>query len=555
MKDATRRVVIVCVLVGLPVAACESSTSQLTSPDAGQAADGKMDGTTTDGKPSPVGDGPAASSDGALLDSKATGPDAGAGSLDSATGTTDGLATPDLPLGWDGLPPSPGVDGAADFPVGVLDAGLSCGQVGAVCQNASDCCGLACVAGLCSATACVSDGKSCTSGAECCSTICGAGGTCTALNPTCKTAGNACTTNAECCNGTCNSSHQCAPPGSVSFCAQAGDLCRADSECCTGVCTIAQGGKAGTCAKITTSCKIDGTLCSGCGDCCSHFCGPFGAGGPKICQPASGCHVQGDLCRKDSDCCGGDVRSGLPGAGLIKCELDPAYGSRIGTCGNPSASNCPAGSPNCRNACNPEGNVCHFKQPLICAGLINVRNDCCDCISGKECCQPDTTGIPRCNSLAACVPVGGNCSFSGECCNHEPCLPDPVTGQLKCGSACVPVGGACTTNADCCTGTLCQSTPGSVGGICVVPLPPVQQPDAGVKSDTASSVDDATVVDDALPPATPDAPITPDEPPVCGYWGQSCSTSSPCCGTIQCSAADGSECTASDTDCACFNPV
>lgn len=422
--------------------------------------------------------------------------------------------------------PSLAADAAQDSAPAYPDTGLSCGQTGASCLSAADCCGLGCISGVCGALACLSDGVTCTSGGQCCSTICGSNGICAALNPTCKTAGNACTTGAECCNQTCSANQQCASPGQVSYCAQTGDLCRNDGECCTGVCSIASGALAGTCASVSTSCSIDGTLCSGCGVCCSHFCGPYGSSDSRICQPASGCHVQGDLCRKDSDCCGGDATSGLPGAGLIKCEPDPTFGARIGTCGTPKASNCPNGASTCKNACNPEGNVCHYKQTLVCAGgLTNVRNDCCDCIASKECCQPDVTGIPRCNSLAACVPVGGHCSFSGECCNQEPCLPDPVTGSLTCGSACVPLGGTCSTNGDCCTGMVCQPTPGSVGGTCQSPVPQAA-PDAGVPSDV---------------------------PPLCGYYGQACSVSIPCCWD-SCLNGSGLACTDADVACVCYTP-
>jgi len=457
--------------------------------------------------------------------------------LDAADAALDLSMVADTPLGGPGeAGPSLAVDAepaevAGEAGSDVLpsspDGGLACGLAGATCASAADCCGLACLSGLCAATACLSDGMVCAAGGECCGTVCGAGGTCVPLNPTCKTAGNACLTGAECCNGTCDANHQCASPGQVSYCAQAGDICRGDGECCTGVCNLAAGSVAGTCATLSTSCQIDGTLCNGCGSCCSHFCGPFGSGGPDICQPASGCHVQGDLCRRDSDCCGGDASSGLPGAGLIKCEPDPTYGSRIGTCGGPQASNCPNGEPTCKNSCNPEGNVCHFKETAVCAGdITNVRNNCCACVPDKECCQLDATGIPRCNTLDACVPAGGNCSFSGECCDHQPCLPDPVTGKLTCGSTCVPLGGACTTNGDCCVGMLCDVTPGALAGVCVIPPPP-GTPDAGV------------------PDSGPE-----DAPPICAYFGQACSVDVPCCGTT-CMNADFAECTATDTDCVC----
>jgi len=525
-----------CALAVLVAAGCSSSTTTSTPRKDGGGGDAAL---LADGSAVTSGD----ASGGVLevrRDGSSPAQDAPASWLDSALVLDGGLAVDGGAITADGSLTS--VDAGVDVPQVTPDAGLGCGQTGASCQTAADCCGLSCLAGLCGTAACLSDGTTCTSGGQCCSTQCGAGGTCSALNPSCKTAGNACLNDAECCNRTCDAKHQCASPGAVSYCAQTGDICRGDGECCTGVCAKAAGALAGTCASISTSCQIDGTVCNGCGSCCSHFCGPFGAGGPNICQPASGCHVQGDLCRKDSDCCGGDVSSGLPGAGLIKCEPDPVYGARIGTCGNPSANNCPSGSTTCKNACSPEGNVCHYKQTLVCGGdLTNVRNVCCDCISGKECCQPDATGIPRCNALAACVPSGGNCAFSGECCNQQPCLPDPVTGKLTCGSTCSPAGGACTTNGDCCTGMVCQATPGTLVGACTIPVPP-PTPDAGV-----------SVTPDAGASVGPDAGPSVDVPPICAYFGQGCSVAVPCCGST-CSNTDGLACTATDVNCICFSP-
>jgi hypothetical protein len=506
------------------LAACSSDSKVpdggSAGPDAASADAQAADGSPSDPNRQDARDVSSPGYDGAVKDAAATSSPYDGAPIDGMTSSVDGMTS-----SVDGMTSS--VDGATriDAPAPSPDGPIACGAIGALCSTSVDCCGLACVAGRCSASACLSDGVACSVSGECCSTLCGAGGTCSPLNTACKTAGNACTTGSECCNGVCDANHQCATLGAVSFCAQTGDVCRQDSECCTGVCQTVAGAAVGTCAAIATSCQVDGTVCNGCGSCCSHFCGPYGAGGPSICQPASGCHVQGDLCHQDSDCCGGDVSSGLPGAGLIKCEPDPVYGARIGTCGSPKASNCSDGSSTCKNACNPEGNVCHYKTTLVCSGsLTNVRNDCCDCISGKECCQPDATGIPRCNSLAACVPAGGNCAFSGECCDHEPCLPDPTTGSLRCGSTCVAAGNVCTTNADCCAGMVCQTAPGSVAGTCLIPNPPSSGPDGGI-----------------------------DAPPVCSYYGQACSVTSPCCGA-SCVNDMYEPCTAADTGCICFNP-
>jgi len=62
---------------------------------------------------------------------------------------------------------------------------------------------------------------------------------------------------------------------------QKGDACARGADCCSNLCDIAQGATIGTCADPpsgATYCKdgIDGTLCAGCGSCCSRLCAPYG---------------------------------------------------------------------------------------------------------------------------------------------------------------------------------------------------------------------------------------------------------------------------------------
>jgi hypothetical protein len=382
-----------------------------------------------------------------------------------------------------------------------------CKSTGDTCTQPNDCCTLTCNNGVCGG-ACIPDNMTCVNNGDCCSSQC-VGGMCKPLNTTCATAGNPCVAGdggaGNCCSGFCKNG-TCSV--SASYCTQVGDVCFSPADCCTGVCTKAAGATAGTCATLNSpvSCAIDGTLCTGCGNCCSRLCAPYASSGINICQPASGCHVFGDLCRKDSDCCGGEaVDAGLPGSGLVKCTMLPGAGG-IGFCDHPSAS---AGT---SNTCDPEGNVCHFKN-YACSNSSD-RNDCCACVSTKSCCQLDSLGIPRCNAInpadgGTCVPSGGNCSFSGDCCGGLPCVPDS-TGQLKCGvgtdgGMCVPKGGPCTSTADCCPGVTCIIPPGALTGTCAtVVVPP---PDAGV-SDMAGA-------------------------PMCAQIGQSCATD-PCCNGLSC---------------------
>jgi hypothetical protein len=249
---------------------------------------------------------------------------------------------------------------------------------------------------------------------------------------------------------------------------QPGDACAADGDCCTANCAIADGQTIGTCAappKGPTYCtKVDGMLCEGCGDCCSRLCAP-GPAGVSICQPASGCHVTGDLCKRDEDCCGGDATSGLPGAGNGSCQLDPS--GKIGVCVNPMNG---GGG----NACNPEGNVCHYlaDDNYTCSSS-SARSDCCGPETPKfTMCKLDGLGVPRCLGVGECKAASETCASAADCCDKAPCVPD-ASGALHClappdggGPNCVPSDGACTINADCCPGGICNRPPGSTVGRC-----------------------------------------------------------------------------------------
>lgn len=374
----------------------------------------------------------------------------------------------------------------------------SCVAAGGACAIGTDCCTNHCDSGTCSTTQCTADGATCASNAECCGGTCN--GTCTPLNAACKTSGNTCAANTDCCSGDCNANHLCAQP---SFCVQNGDACGHDDDCCGGICKLGNNG-VGTCTQPTvgaTNCSagIDGSLCEGCGDCCSRLCAPYGATGVKICQPAEGCRVDGDLCAQDSDCCGGDPNSGLPGAGNVQC-LKQHTGDKVGICRNPMS-------------CDPEGDVCHYKDYQTC-GNSSARNDCCGAPGNSGVCQLDALGVPRCYGLGtACKQVGNTCAFSGDCCDGMPCVPD-ATGALHCGAtACQQAGNSCTSTADCCNGSTCNFPPGSTQGTC------------GTVTTT------------------------------CAQYGQACSTTNACCDGTPCNGPSNAACTAGETDCTCFQII
>jgi len=225
----------------------------------------------------------------------------------------------------------------------------------------------------------------------------------------------------------------------------------------------------------------------------------------KVCQPASGCRVNGDLCRRDSDCCGA-AGTGLPGDGNVTCEIPD--GKAVGICRNP-------------RSCNPQGNVCHFKD-YVCS-VSSARNDCCAAVGNSGVCQLDFLGVPRCNGLGdTCIPTGGICASAMDCCNLAPCVPD-ANGILHCWSSgpvvdggvapppCIPSGGPCTTTADCCGGT-CILPVGSTQGICGDLQPPPVKTDAGIPDGGATTA--------------------------CVEYGQNCRSDADCCNRVPCTCQD-----------------
>jgi hypothetical protein len=265
---------------------------------------------------------------------------------------------------------------------------------------------------------------------------------------------------------------------------------------------------------------LDGGLPACGGSCCSRLCAPYGPTGVLICQPASGCHVVGDLCTKDGDCCGSE---GLPGGSGKPVTCDIAPGAVVGVCRNPIG-------------CKPDGDVCKL-ETMSC-------NASCNCCSGncenEDTCKLDSVGVPRCAG-AQCVPAGGACATSANCCNGLPCVPNPADGGMPpfiCyQGSCVPKCGQCTINADCCPGETCITTPGSTKGTCGPCQPP---PDGGVDAGDGGGPD-------AGDAGTPDAG---DAGPSCSLYGQQCTSDGDCCNGVPCNGANVA-CGPGVTNCTC----
>jgi hypothetical protein len=365
---------------------------------------------------------------------------------------------------------------------------------------------------------------------------------CKALNTSCKTAGNSCANNSECCSQLCQNG-SCVL--GASYCIQTGDVCARDEDCCGRSCSKAAGATIGTCAVPAggaTFCggEVDGTVCNDCGGCCSRLCAPYGPTGVNICQPANGCHIDGDLCVKDSDCCGA-AGTGLPGDGNVVCEI--TAGQPVGICRNPMG-------------CNPEGNVCHYKQneQYQCQSVSMARNDCCAAPGNSGVCQLDPLGVPRCYGLGGDCRQGGQvCAFSGDCCNNVPCVPGD-DGMRHCldvpdgGPVCVPSGGKCTINGDCCPGTMCIESLGSSDGVCGELPPPgttggggttgATTGDTGMTSSTGTTGTSGTtgIGTTTGSESTTGTTSSSTTGGSCALYGQICHASSDCCGVVPCTA-------------------
>ena len=384
-----------------------------------------------------------------------------------------------------------------------------CLPAGSACGAPTECCNLSCVGAVCAADACISDGQACQVDEDCCGGTCSSG-TCQALNPGCRTSGNDCTYDWDCCSGLC-SEGKC--DRAVSFCVQTGDVCIRDIDCCSSTCNLTTSGL-GTCNAPPTGptrCGgVEGELCIDCNDCCSRVCVPFGTGAKSVCQPAQGCRILGDLCRRNEDCCGGDVDSGLPGAGNVTCYKE-TQDAVLGVCRNPQS-------------CSPQGNVCHYKanESYACSSS-SAPNNCCGDTGGQEgMCQLDGLGVPRCYGIGTCRAYGETCSNTMDCCDNVPCVPDEL-GVLRCyqttGPNCVEAGGPCTVNGDCCPPQLCIRPTGSTIGVCGLPEPP---PGTGGSAGATSTGGAAGT------------PATGGSGGTCAQYGQICTVAGDCCAGVPC---------------------
>ncbi len=420
-----------------------------------------------------------------------------------------------------------------------------CSQDDTPCTDATECCTLSCVDGLCGSEACTLDTETCTSDDQCCSGNCSDEGACLPLadpNVTqCNSAGNSCSANGDCCSGLCDTDAGTCLLG-ASYCVQRFDACSSDAQCCGGSCVmgdgllgycdlVSAGMNNGTdCGGLANNGLFAGSVCDGdCKVCCSKTCAPYGPSGVSICQPAGGCRISGELCREDNDCCGGEDG----GTGFCRKENPDDL---IGQCKYTS--------------CAPDGALCAVNKAnahLLACGESPATNDgqkCCGKATADgpmdDPCSPDPLLIPRCDGIIVDCDAndggqeGDRCATSQDCCDGRSCL-QGESGDFVCSGSgvdgCQPAGEACSATADCCVGSLCIIEPGQGSGVCGTPDSPPVDGSGGAGGTTGSGGSNS-----GSGGSDSSGSGGSGSTDVCAAFGQSCKVYD-CCNGIPCDAA------------------
>ena len=431
-----------------------------------------------------------------------------------------------------------GSAGNKDVPVLGFDVTPSpyCLAFGQPCAKGADCCSTLCdpatLTCAASINVCTATGGGCAASTECCSLIC-SGNRCSA--GTCIADGQACTDSASCCGGNC-AGGVCQPLNPGASCRTAGNPCTASSQ----VLLAAMRGRrlqAGLLVLHPDRRRVQQQRHVLLGRLRDHDRQPRHLRAATLGldlllgrRRRNGVRRLQQLLQPAVRALRPERREDLPAGQRLPGQRRPVPPATA-TAAAPRAPACRATATSpvrsrpgkaigiCRNplSCNPQGNVCHYKD-YTCS-VSSARNNCCAAVGNSGVCQLDFLGVPRCNGLGdTCIPAAGICSSAMDCCNLAPCVPDG-TGLLRCYGtppgidggvtppSCVPVGGPCSITADCCVGYTCIEPPGSTQGICGIPQPPPGGTDAGV----------------------PDGAV-----PVCAEYGQLCTTGADCCNQVPC---------------------
>ncbi len=237
----------------------------------------------------------------------------------------------------------------------------------------------------------------------------------------CVSNGTTCSEDSDCCSGTCtnNTCGACVALG-ANGCGNPGECCgEADNE--LEECEVPDGGAAGTCCTLWTTCAKD-----------SDCCGPG-----QVCQGGSCLGVTGGPCGA-LVYLQGEV---APCADGYTCYLPPG-GIGIGQCYVATGGDCTATS-QCSTSADPSSANGELEQ---------------SCVGGKCCidipmCSGEC-GLPSCSTDSDCCPVGGQATVCQV----------PATNSTT-PTCCLPNGAISTDVSQCCSQTENEDASGNV--ICV----------------------------------------------------------------------------------------
>ncbi len=245
--------------------------------------------------------------------------------------------------------------------------GVSCGAVGASCDDGSGCCTGYCKANSCAL--CQAKGAPCESSEDCCGLFCGASQRCSTTE--CAAKGDACSSDADCCGGlpchdvsggSSTPDLRCTTDG----CATQDADCASDAECCSGACNRST-------AKCVASCKASGdTGCASDDDCCY----------PATCQnPESGgvCKTQCSTgtCAKDGDCCSGKCNPDLAQCDCV-AEADRVCDHTPCDPGGPMQMDCQSVSACVVAVCKADPFCCCQTWDSFCITTALAQPECAD---------------------------------------------------------------------------------------------------------------------------------------------------------------------------------
>jgi hypothetical protein len=314
-----------------------------------------------------------------------------------------------------------------------------CKGVGLTCAEAVDCCTLYCdpmTLKCAGGKVCKGPGTACMANVECCSNLC-SGGACV-NNGKCPTLGDTCSGN-NCCSGSCIGGH-CTWDD---WCRSGGDVCDLNAQCCDGVCDTMGTHR----CDAVTQCVPTNEPCTGLRSCCNTLCVDNGLGiGVGFCYPLCGCRSTNDVCAGNGSCCSG--KCGPPDTlGLRRCSSAGNCLADGEVCGGNGASQncCNGGKASCvkthqgASRCNPT---------MMCLAAGAACSLCDQCCSGV--CIPDANSQTGFSCGKACIPLNmGTCTSDSDCCPGGTCQAGICVPN---GQTCVPLGGPCNVSGDCCQG-------------------------------------------------------------------------------------------------------